>query len=143
MSEQEQSLEPEKIVAVSGCFQIFHRGHLLLLCRARKYGKIIVLLNSDEAVLEMKGYLAEPFETRKQNLLDWGLVEEVMKIETDPAPALAQILPDFQVCGSDYDYDEVMQKGGEFVGEIIIVPYTEGVCSSDLYKESKCQKQSL
>ena len=140
MSKQEPSSEPKKTVAVSGGMQYLHQGHMNLLRAAREYGEITVLLNSDEALLKMKGYLAEPFEVRERNLLATGLVERVIEIGTDPTSALRELRPDFQILGSDHTEEEVMQKGGEFVGEIIILPYTEGVCSSDLYKESRCQK---
>lgn len=126
-----------KIAVVTGGFQLLHRGHINILQEAKKLGEVWVLLNSDEALMKTKGYVAEYAVTRTRKLFKTELVSKVILIETDPTEALRSIKPDYQVCGSDYTVETVMSKGGEFVGEIVIIPYTKGVCSTDLYKKSQ------
>ena len=126
-----------KTVVVTGGFQLLHKGHINLLTEANKLGDVWVLLNDDEALLRTKGYLAEPGHIRIQKLIATRLVKKITIIGDDPTELLSQIKPDYQVCGSDHTIEEVMQKGGQFVGKIVILPYTEGICSRDLYKESK------
>ncbi len=123
-----------KRVVVTGCFQLFHRGHLNLLQTAARYGEITVLLNSNTGVWNLKQYIAEPFEVRKAHLLETGLVNRIIEFDTDPTASLCILRPDIIVAGSDHTKEEILQKGGCFAKEIIILPYTEGICSTDLYK---------
>lgn len=114
---------------------MLHEGHINLLEKAAKYGKVIVLLNSDKGTRLLKGYLAEPFEQRKKNLLATGLVEDVYVFGTNPTTMLMIIQPDVVVAGSDHTEEEILRKGGVYANRIVILPYTEGICSTDLYKE--------
>ena len=43
-------------VIVSGGFDPIHIGHLNLINEASKLGKVIVIVNSDEFLLEKKGF---------------------------------------------------------------------------------------
>ena len=46
----------KKIVLAGGCFDVLHPGHVIFLERAKKAGDcLIVLLESDEKVKELKG----------------------------------------------------------------------------------------
>lgn len=46
----------KKIVLTGGCFDIIHRGHIVLLTEAKKKGDVlIVLLESDETITNLKG----------------------------------------------------------------------------------------
>src|SRR5207247_3585549 len=46
----------ETIVATNGCFDLLHPGHVDYLQRARQLGdKLVVGLNSDESVRQLKG----------------------------------------------------------------------------------------
>ncbi len=52
----EKSARPKKVVVVGGCFDILHNGHLRFLEKARGAGDVLmVLLESDESVRQMKG----------------------------------------------------------------------------------------
>jgi cytidyltransferase-like protein len=127
----------KKVVLVTGCFQLLHRGHLNLLQKAARFGKVIVLLNSDAGVLELKNYLAEPFSTRKEKILDTRLVEKVIEFDTNPANLIRDIKPDIIVAGSDHSKEEIMKKGGKYSKQIIIINYTPGISSTQIWSENE------
>lgn len=130
------------ISVTSGGYQYLHRGHRLILETAYKLGgPVIVLLNSDEYILQAKGYLGETYEIRKENLLKTGLVKEVRKIEDDPTTELEKIKPDFFVVGEDHTLQEIMSKGGNFCKNVVIVPRIPKISSTAIYKERQCQKE--
>tara|TARA_B100000676_G_C17861899_1_gene723805 strand:+ start:147 stop:581 length:435 start_codon:yes stop_codon:yes gene_type:complete len=52
------------IVLVSGGFDPVHSGHIKLIENASKYGKIVVLLNSDKWLQNKKGKSFLPFSER-------------------------------------------------------------------------------
>ena len=52
------------IAMVSGGFDPLHVGHLSLFEGAKKYGSVIVVLNSDEWLLRKKGYVFMPYTER-------------------------------------------------------------------------------
>ncbi len=56
----------KKVVLVGGCFDILHPGHILFLKKAREQGdKLIVLLESDQKIKELKGK-DRPFFSQKE-----------------------------------------------------------------------------
>ena len=57
--------EMDKIILVSGGFDPVHSGHIKLIEEASRYGKIVVLLNSDKWLQNKKGKAFLPFEERK------------------------------------------------------------------------------
>tara|TARA_B100000989_G_C19458750_1_gene435259 strand:- start:333 stop:1091 length:759 start_codon:yes stop_codon:yes gene_type:complete len=68
-----------KYVAVSGGFDPVHIGHLRMFCRAKNLGdKLIVILNSDNFLLEKKGHIFMPFDERKELILGFSYVDEVV-----------------------------------------------------------------
>lgn len=46
-----------RLVLVGGCFDILHLGHIRFLKAAKKYGQVLVALESDEALTKHKGHL--------------------------------------------------------------------------------------
>ena len=54
----------DEIVLVSGGFDPIHSGHIKLIEDASKYGKVVVLLNSDKWLQKKKGMEFMPFEER-------------------------------------------------------------------------------
>ena len=55
----------DSIVLVSGGFDPIHSGHIKLIDESSRYGKIVVLLNSDKWLKNKKGKAFLPFEERK------------------------------------------------------------------------------
>lgn len=113
-----------KKVLVSGCFTFFTRGHLHLLKEAEKLGDLYVALNSDDYIIRTKGSakLVESWETRKNNILETGLVKEVIFFDADtPREIAIELKPDFVVVGNDHNADDMVwasvieQWGGQIV----------------------------
>ncbi len=50
-------LSSNKKVLVGGCFDILHLGHVRFLREAKKYGKVLVALESDATLTKHKGHL--------------------------------------------------------------------------------------
>lgn len=60
------------IVFCSGGMDPIHEGHLDYLEAADKYGKVIVLLNSDSWLVRKKGYALQGWETRARIIRAMG-----------------------------------------------------------------------
>ena len=52
----------KKTIAVSGGFDPIHVGHVRMILDAAQYGDVTVILNSDEWLIEKKGYKFMPWE---------------------------------------------------------------------------------
>lgn len=52
------------MVIVSGGFDPIHKGHLELFRRATKFGKVICIVNSDEFLINKKGYAFQTLQER-------------------------------------------------------------------------------
>ena len=68
-----------KTVVVSGGFDPVHIGHLQLFEEAKKLGDhLIVIVNSDKFLQEKKNFVFMPFNERKQIILGFSCVDEVI-----------------------------------------------------------------
>ncbi len=105
-------VKPEKIVFANGCFDILHIGHIKLLEFAKTLGtKLIVGLNSDRSIKELKGK-KRPINNeldRKAVLERLGCVDEVV-IFDDKRPTALLFNVDVMVKGSDYTEQEVRKN---------------------------------
>ena len=61
-------IDGEKIVCVSGGFDPIHIGHVRMIQDAARFGKVIVIANSDEWLMRKKGYVFMPYEERQEIL---------------------------------------------------------------------------
>jgi rfaE bifunctional protein nucleotidyltransferase chain/domain len=129
------------VVATGGCFDLLHAGHVELLQRARQLGDVlVVLLNSDRSVRELKGpnrpVVAAP--DRAAVLRALGCVDAVVEFdERTPEAALARLQPDLFVKGGDYGAAElpeqtVMSRWG---GQCVVLPYLDGRSTTTLFQE--------
>lgn len=127
-----------KVVFTNGCFDILHRGHVEYLEAAKEAGdKLIIGLNSDNSVRELKGS-ARPFQNeqdRRAILTALSCVDAVVVFDEDtPAELIAELLPDVLIKGGDYDKDEIVGRDTVLAngGEIIIIPFVEGASTSNI-----------
>jgi D-beta-D-heptose 7-phosphate kinase/D-beta-D-heptose 1-phosphate adenosyltransferase len=58
----------KKTIAVSGGFDPVHVGHIRLFREASIYGELVVILNTDDFLIQKKGYVFMPLRERKEVL---------------------------------------------------------------------------
>ena len=107
LSDEGDGLKPFRpIVAVSGGFDPVHIGHVRMILDAAKMGKVIVILNTDDFLINKKGYVFMSFEERKEIMESIKGVEGVMKcIDKDDTvrETLKILKPDYFANGGDVD----------------------------------------
>jgi len=126
-----------KLILVTGGFSYLHRGHMAVLEYCHNLGEVVVLLNSDESIMRMKGYFGESFNQRKQAILNTRLVKEVRRIEENPESEIEKVKPDVIVVGADHTIEEVLEKGGKYAKRIIVLPESMRLDSSRRIHEAK------
>jgi D-beta-D-heptose 7-phosphate kinase/D-beta-D-heptose 1-phosphate adenosyltransferase len=102
MAEKEEKMN--KIVAVSGGFDPIHAGHIALLKAASSYGKVTVILNTDEWLTKKKGKPFMDFATRKTILESIRYVDKVITANDYDGTVcftLATYTPDYFANGGD------------------------------------------
>ena len=128
----------EVYVAMAG--DILHPGHINVLTEAAKYGRVTVGLLTDRAIASYKRAPYMSFEQRRCLLASLKLVSRIEVQETlDYEPNLRRLRPMYLVHGDDWRTGvqsgvrtraiEVLREWG---GQLIEVPYTTGVSSSQL-----------
>ena len=122
---------------------ILHPGHINVINKGAEYGKVIVGLLSDKAIASYKRIPIYPFEVRKSIFSNLKNVSEVVKQETlDYTDNLRKLKPDYVVHGDDWREgvqqlvrQKVIDVLKEWGGELIEVPYTHGLSSSETHAE--------
>jgi rfaE bifunctional protein nucleotidyltransferase chain/domain len=113
----------QQVVFTNGCFDILHLGHVDYLEKAASKGdKLIVALNADASVSELKGP-NRPInneQARARLIAALAFVDAVVFFSEDtPLALIKQLMPNILVKGSDYNIsnivgaDIVMEKGGK------------------------------
>ncbi|RYP39737.1 hypothetical protein DL767_002118 [Monosporascus sp. MG133] len=126
------------IVFTNGCFDLLHAGHVRILEDSKALGDVLVVgLNSDESVRELKGsgrpVMGE--EQRALCLAALGCVDFVV-VFSDPTPLalIENIRPDVLVKGADYAKSQVV--GADVVesygGRVELLPLYEGISTTKI-----------
>lgn len=124
-----------KIVFVNGCFDILHPGHIAMFECARSLGtKLIVAIDSDEKVKQMKGD-SRPVNSqddRKFILEAIRHIDEVIIFNSkDELQELVKtIKPDIMMVGSDYKGKEVV--GSDYAKEVRFFNKVRGYSTSKI-----------
>ncbi len=95
-------------IAVSGGFDPIHRGHVQMIREAAAYGDVIVILNSDEWLINKKGYKFMSFEERAYiagNIKGVTMVTTVDDSDGTVCSALQELQPNFFANGGDRIYE--------------------------------------
>ena len=117
------------IVLANGCFDLLHVGHIRYLRGAKALGgKLVVAINSDASVRELKGE-GRPLMPAAERAEILSAIEDVDAIvifdEPDVRAVIREICPDVHAKGTDYtretvpEREEVVAYGGrvEIVGD--------------------------
>lgn len=97
-----------KTIAVSGGMDVIHSGHINLIKAAALYGKVTVILNSDDWLIRKKGYRVLPWQERAaiiRELKSVHLVTDVDDSDGTVCEALERIKPDYFANGGDRKKD--------------------------------------
>jgi rfaE bifunctional protein nucleotidyltransferase chain/domain len=132
-----------RLVFTNGCFDVLHVGHVRYLTQARALGDaLIVAINSDRAVRELKGrgrpVMSE--QERAEMLAALRAVDYVTVFDqVSPRALIAALLPDVLVKGGDYALDEI--HGREEVeaagGRVVSLPFVEGASTTSIIERLK------
>ena len=127
-----------KIVFTNGCFDLLHLGHVRYLEEAKSLGDIMVVaVNSDRSATQLKGP-SRPInneDERAEVLKALGCVDYVTIFdEPDPYRIISVLKPNVLVKGGDWTRETTV--GRDIVegkgGEVIVIPYVEGISTTDL-----------
>ena len=120
------------VVFTNGVFDLLHVGHVRYLAQARTFGAaLIVAINSDRAVRELKGN-DRPVIHQDERAEVLAALRDVTHVtifdEVSPRALIKELLPDVLVKGGDYGLDEI--HGREEVeaagGRVVSLPFIEG-----------------
>ena len=152
---------PEDLVIVSAklreienrtvymCFStdMIHSGHIAIIRKAEKLGKLIIGVLSDEAVASYKRFPLLPFEERKSIFENIAGVHAVIEQKTlSYADAIRSLHPTYVVHGDDWKIgfqkpirDEVVSLLAEYGGQLVEFPYSKDPRFEELDKRSRAQ----
>ena len=124
------------------CFstEYIHSGHIEIINKARRLGRLIIGVLSDEAVSSFKRYPLIPFEERKALFENLAGVERVMTQDTlSYATNLRELKPDYVVHGNDWCEgfqkpirQEVCDVLAEYGGKLVEYPYSANAKYNEL-----------
>ena len=140
-------MQKEKIVYIGMSADLIHQGHLNIIKKGQKLGKIIIGLLTDEAIASYKRLPLIAFDERKLIVENLKGVEKVVPQTTlDYVPNLKEIKPDYVIHGDDWTTgvqrevrQSVIDTLAEWGGELVEPKYTEGISSTDLISAVKAR----
>lgn len=143
----------DNYVVVAGTFDLFHVGHVKLLERASRFGKVIALVNTDRFVQEFKKITPtiDQFD-RFKVVAECRFVEGVFYNDSaDLTIELNTLLKDLNITsvvfGDDYDIEKYraqtkITREWQQKHDIALIqlPRTDGVSSSEIRQKLQEQK---
>ncbi len=116
------------------CFsaEYIHSGHVAIINKARRLGRLIIGILSDEAVSSYKRYPLIPYEERKALFSNMAGVEKVVEQKSlSYRENLEALKPDYVVHGDDWKEgfqlpirQEVCEVLAEYGGKLVEYPYS-------------------
>ena len=117
------------------CFStdMVHSGHIAIIRKAEKLGRLIVGVLSDEAVASYRRFPLLPFEERKSLFENIAGIDHVVEQKTlSYADILRELKPTYVVHGDDWRTgfqkpirDEVVSVLAEYGGRLVEYPYSK------------------
>ena len=135
----------EKTVYIGITGDIIHPGIINIIKKGATYGRVIVGLLTDSAIVSHKRLPALKYEQRK-NVIEniKGVSEVIPQKEWSYIPNLKALRPNYIIHGDDWKNNylqkirkEVFELMKEIGGEVIEIPYTKGIDSEKLFTNSK------
>ena len=125
-----------KKIWINGCFDVLHYGHFKLIDYAKSLGDLMIGIDSDERIKQMKGN-DRPFHTESQrvfNLMQIRDVDKIVVFDSDDSLRnhLETYKPDIFVIGSDYVDKPII--GGEHAKEILFFQRVDTISTSKILK---------
>lgn len=122
----------ERTVYMSFSTEYIHSGHISIINKARRLGRLIVGILSDEAVSSFRRFPLIPFEDRKALIENIAGVERVVEQKSlSYAENLRTLKPDYVVHGDDWlegfqkpIRQEVCEVLEEYGGKLVEYPYS-------------------
>jgi phosphoenolpyruvate phosphomutase len=139
------SNKKKKNVYVGMSADLIHPGHINIIKNAAELGEVIVGLLTDSAIAS---YKRVPFMTWNQRAEVIGALKGVVSVvpqeDLDYTSNLRQYKPDFVVHGDDWKTgiqvkvrQKVIDLLTEWNGELIEIPYTDGISSTKFHSAIK------
>jgi D-beta-D-heptose 7-phosphate kinase/D-beta-D-heptose 1-phosphate adenosyltransferase len=133
----------QKVAFTNGCFDVLHAGHVQYLAEARGQADcLVVALNSDESVRQLKGPTRPLNKVDARALVLAGLQDvDFVTIFADATPAavIEAVRPDVLVKGADYTKADVV--GARFVegygGRVHLAELRAGFSTTNLIERMK------
>jgi rfaE bifunctional protein nucleotidyltransferase chain/domain len=131
------------VVFTNGVFDLLHVGHVRYLAQARAFGDaLIVAINSDRAVRELKGN-DRPIINQDERAEVLAALRDVTLVtifdEISPRTLIKELLPDVLVKGGDYGLGEI--HGREEVeaagGRVVSLPFIQGSSTTKIIEKMR------
>lgn len=129
----------KNLVFFQGAFDLFHYGQLVAIMRAKKYGYLIVGVNTDEAIEFYKHKTPIiPFKFRKGTIEALKYVDKVIGVGKKDVMSPLAILKKYKI--DTYviceEWKDTKDKEREYMkkigGKVIVLPYFKGISSTDI-----------
>lgn len=138
-------INDKRSVYIGMSADLVHPGHLNIIEHAAKLGEVTVGLLTDEAIASYKRLPYMEFDQRRKVIASIKGVSQVVPQTTlDYVPNLVELKPDYVVHGDDWrtgvqakTRQRVIDALAEWGGELIEVPYTKGISSTQLHAAMK------
>ncbi|MCM1007548.1 MAG: phosphoenolpyruvate mutase [Ruminococcus flavefaciens] len=121
-----------KIVYTCFCTDVIHEGHINILTEAKKYGKLIVGILSDSAMIRYNRFPTVDFAERVRIVEELGIADEIItQDDIMYDKVVAEIHPDYVIHGDNWKNgpEKAIRDNAEklleaYGGSIIDIPYT-------------------
>ena len=146
---QQLKQEGKILTVTNGCFDLIHRGHASYLHEAAALGdELLVLINSDASVRELKGNL-RPLISEKDRAYMLGALASVDKVVIFNSQRcdreLDAIAPDIYTKAGDYTLEKldpveraVLEKHHT---KIVFMPFVQGFSTTGIVEKIKLANQ--